>query len=89
MPTFGHKTKINNDVHITSRKSRVTDLIYYYLLAVLQVEFSQSDYTSSEQSGVVPVTLVLRGGTSTSDITVTVIPSDQSPVSAEGKRCVS
>ena len=60
-----------------------------YVFVVLQVEFSQPDYTSSEQSGVVPVTLVLRGGTSTSDITVTVIPSDQSPVSAEGKRCVS
>ena len=53
------------------------------------MEFSQPDFTGSEQSGVVPVTLVLRRGTSTSDITVTVIPSDQSPVSAEGKRCVS
>ena len=64
-------------------------MYYFYLFVELRVEFSQPDFTSSEQSGVVPVTLVLRGGTSTSDITVTVIPSDQSPVSAEGKRCVS
>ena len=61
----------------------------YFFIAGLRVEFSDTTYTGSEQSGVVPVTLVLRGGTSTSDITVTVIPSDQSPVSAEGKRCVS
>ena len=46
-------------------------------------------YFGSEESGVVPVTLLLGGGTSSSDITVTVTPSDQSPVSAEGKRCVS
>ena len=61
----------------------------FFFIADLRVEFSDTTYTGSEQSGVVPVTLVLRGGTSTSDITVTVIPSDQSPVSAEGKRCVS
>ena len=33
--------------------------------------------------------LLLEGGTSSSDINVTVIPSDQSSVSAEGMRCVS
>ena len=42
-------------------------------------------YTGSESSGLVSVTLSLRGGTSSEDITVTVTPSDQSPVSAEGK----
>ena len=52
---------------------------------VLSVEFAQMVYSRSEASGFIPVTLLLRGGTSTNDITVTVIPSDQSPVSAEGK----
>ena len=36
---------------------------------------------------MIPVTLMLRGGISLNEITVTVIPSDQSPVSAEGKEC--
>ena len=53
------------------------------------VQFSQNDFIGSESSGIVPVTLLLRGGTSDSDISVIVIPSDQSPLSAEGKRRVS
>ena len=56
---------------------------------MLSVEFSQSSYTGSESSGVVIVTLSLSGGTSTNDIIVTVIPSDQSSVSAEGKESMS
>ena len=52
------------------------------------VQFSQNVFTGSESSGIVPVTLLLEGGTSDSDISVTVMPSDQSPLSAEGKRCV-
>ena len=51
----------------------------------LTVTFSQTTYTGLEQSGVVLVTLLLEGGTSSSDINVTVTPSDQSPVSAQGK----
>ena len=51
------------------------------------VEFSQSAFSGSETSGVVPVILLLKGGTSTSDITVTVTLSD---ITAEGKiRCPS
>ena len=51
------------------------------------VEFSQSAFSGSETSGVVPVILLLKGGTSTSDITVTVTLSD---ITAEGKiRCLS
>ena len=46
-------------------------------------------YVGHEGVGRVPVTLKLEGGTSDSDISVTVTPSDQSPLSAEGKRCVS
>ena len=59
-----------------------------FITAVLTVQFSQITYFGSEESGVVPVTLLLGGGTSSIDITITVTPSDQSPVSAEGKRCV-
>ena len=42
------------------------------------------NYTGSERSGHLSVTLSLKGGNSAFDITVTVTPSDQSPVSAEG-----
>ena len=49
------------------------------------VKFSEITYSGTESSGVVPVTLMLEGGSSPFVITVTVILSDQS---AEGKRCV-
>ena len=52
---------------------------------MLSIDFAQMVYSGSEASGFIPVTLLLRGGTSSNDITVIVIPSDQSPVSAEGK----
>lgn len=63
--------------------------LYIFYFAALTVQFSSPDYTNSELSGNILVTLLLEGGTSSSNITVTVVPSDQSPVSAEGKRCVS
>ena len=51
------------------------------------VRFFQDTFTGSETSGFVTVILQLIGGTSTSDIIVTVTPSD---VTAEGKiRCPS
>ena len=53
------------------------------------MEFDQLTYAGSESSGVITVTLSLSGGTSTNDIIVTVIPSDQSSVSAEGKESMS
>ena len=62
---------------------------FYHHTVVLRVEFNQSTYTGSDSSGVISVTLSLKGGTSTNDIIVTVIPSDQSPVSAEGKENMS
>lgn len=46
------------------------------------VQFSQTTYSGSEESGNVPVMLSLKGGTSTSDITVVIMFSD---ISAEGK----
>ena len=55
---------------------------------MLTVQFSKSTFSGMETSGIVPVTLLLGGGTSASNITVTVIPLDQSPVSAQGKICV-
>ena len=62
----------------------IRQLVYPYTV-VLSVEFDQMIYSGSEASGFIPVTLLLRGGTSTDYITVTVTPSDQSPVSAKGK----
>ena len=63
--------------------------LYQCLLShtVLNVEFAQSSYTGGEQSGVIIVMLVLKGGNSTDNIIVTVTPSNQSPVSAEGVLC--
>ena len=54
----------------------------YSLIIVLVLQFFQNNFTGSETSGFVTVMLQLTGGTSTSDITVTVTPSD---VTAEGK----
>ena len=52
------------------------------------MEFAQSNYSGLERSGYISVTLLLKGNSiSTHNITVTVTPTDQSPVSAEGKRC--
>ena len=58
------------------------------ITVVIVVQLSNTTYSGSEESGAVPVTLLL-GGTSPFPITVTVMPFNQSPVSAEGKRCVS
>jgi len=48
----------------------------------LTIEFSQSRFNSSESSTNIVVTLILGRGTSSTGITVTVIPTEQS---AEGK----
>ena len=60
--------------------------VFYTL--VLSVEFDQMIYSGSEASGIISVTLLLRGGTSSYNISVTVMLSDQTPVSAEGKKSV-
>ena len=59
--------------------------LYIFIVIVLTVQFSMSKYISSERSRGIPVMLILGGDISSNKITVTVIPSDQSPVSAEGK----
>ena len=51
----------------------------------LRVGFSQLDYGGLESVGNISVNVLITGGTLTDDITVTVIPYDQSPVSANGK----
>ena len=53
------------------------------LTVVLRIQFSQTAYSGSETSGSVNVMLILRGGYSTTNVTVIVMLSD---ISAEGKR---
>ena len=50
----------------------------------IRVRFAQTQYSSSEATGFVMVTLELVGGTSANPFSVTVTPSEQSEVSAEG-----
>ena len=63
----------------------LSSLLLYCYSTVLSVEFDHTNYTGSEKSGFISVRLSLKGGSSADDITVTVTPSDQSPVSAEGE----
>lgn len=51
----------------------------------LTVQFSHLTFSGNEKSGVLHANLLIEGGTSVNNITVTVIPSDQLPLSAEGK----
>ena len=48
------------------------------------MQFTQTQYTGSEDTGFVLVTLELVGGTSSRPFDVTVTPLKQSQVSAEG-----
>ena len=52
---------------------------------MLTVEFASGQFTGSESSGFIEVIVRVTGGVSGAPITVTVIPSEQSPVSAMGK----
>ena len=52
--------------------------------STIRVRFTQRQYTGSEATGFVMVTLELDGGTSSNPFSVTVTPSEQSPVSAKG-----
>ena len=46
--------------------------------------FKQHQFRGSEVTGFVIINLVLDGGTSSNPFNITVIPSELSPVSAEG-----
>ncbi|XP_065918207.1 adhesion G-protein coupled receptor V1-like isoform X2 [Dysidea avara] len=50
----------------------------------IKIRFIQRQYTGSEDTGFVLVTLELVGGTSSKPFNVTVTPLEQSPLSAEG-----
>ena len=50
----------------------------------IRVRFTRDRFTGSEAAGFILVTLELVGGTSANSFNVTVTPSEQSPVSAEG-----
>ena len=58
--------------------------MFDFWLLVLVVEFTSGQFTGSESSGFIEVVVRLTGGTSNTPITVTVTPSEQSPVSAMG-----
>ena len=51
---------------------------------MIRVRFTQNQFIGSEPMGFVTVNLELTRGTSASPFDVTVTPSEQSPVSAEG-----
>ena len=57
----------------------------HFFATELTVQFSQIIYFGSEKSGIISVTLLLGGGTSSNNITVIVTPFNQSPLSAEGE----
>ena len=60
-------------------------IVYYvYNCSALSVVFTQPQFIGSEQTRFVTVNLELIGGTSAGPFSVTVTPSEQSPVSAEG-----
>ena len=68
---------------------RYVHTLFIFIAIELTIQFSNYTYIGSERSGMIPVTLVLGGGISMNKITMTVMPSDQSPVSAEGKKYLS
>ena len=49
------------------------------------VEFASGQFTGSESSGFIEVTVRVTGGVSSAPITVKVTPSEQSPVSTMGE----
>ena len=58
------------------------------LLLGIMIGFKQSQYTGSEDTGFIVVSLKAMGGTFPSPFSVTVTPSEESPVSAEGNNVI-
>ena len=55
----------------------------------MPVYFDETVFTGSELSSNITVSMTLvRNAIMNGEITVVVIPSEQSPLSAEGKRCI-
>ena len=59
-------------------------IIINFTILAIGVSFTQRQFTASEAMGFVQVNLELTRGSSASPFNVTVTPSEQSPVSAEG-----
>ena len=56
---------------------------------MMAVYFDNPIFTGSESSGKVTLSMTLvRNTIMNGEITVVVIPSEQSPLSAQGKRCI-
>ena len=56
---------------------------------MMSVYFDNPVFTGSESSGKVTLSMtLLRNTVMNGEITVVVIPSEQSPLSAQGKRCI-
>ena len=53
------------------------------------MEFGSDEFVGSESTGHVEVVVIISGGSSTTPIEVVVTPSEQSPVSATGKRYIN
>ena len=49
------------------------------------MDFALEQYNAVEADGFVEVEIILSGGTSSTPITVTIIPTVKSPISATGK----
>ena len=58
--------------------------LHLTLIVDIRVRFTQEQYTDSEATGFVMVTLELVNGISNNPFSIAVTPSEQSPVSAEG-----
>ena len=59
-------------------------LVNDYVIVEIRVRFKNTTFTGSEVAGFVLITLEVVGVTSANPFTVTVTPSEQSPVSAKG-----
>ena len=55
------------------------------MYAAVAVGFTQARYNGTEDAGILQVTIEMIGGTVSIPVDVTVIPSEQSPPSAQGK----
>ena len=57
---------------------------FIFYIVEIRVRFTINRFTGAEAAGFILITLEIVGGTSAFPFNVTVTPSEQSPVSAEG-----
>ena len=61
----------------------------YYITDMMSVHFGSTLFTGFESSGKVTISMTLvRNTIMNGEITVVVISSEHSPLSAQGKRCI-